>query len=302
MLPFILLGLYWSCTDSELSTPGDEFANYEEGTYSVDIDGIPNDFSEITNVIASDNASQINGSSLEFGTISITLAGPLLEGTYDQSEGTMIMIMNEDGAFLNISQTGGLLPFTLKIKKVNTEEHWVSGTFSGTVFDTASGENSVLTNGVFYKIPYEEGDIDNVNRTLKGDFNDETVDFSTNAKAEGVTTAGVISGENPDGIQTLSITVPGGISEDVFTEENEVVIMVVLGTSENPNDTYSNYNAVTETYLPVSLTINSIDMESNDPRVQGTFSGTITKFTNGVPGEEIIITNGEIDVPIIILP
>ena len=134
---------------------------------------------------------------------------------------------------------------------------------------------------------------------LKANFNDTAFDFSNGANAMGIQTAAVIQGENIDQIQTLSITVPGGIGIGSYTEENNVIFQVNLGTSNNPTDVYTNYNAVTDTYLPVTLNITAVTT-GEYARVLGTFSGTITKFTNGVPGEEITVSQGQINVPVVI--
>src|SRR5690606_21691660 len=92
------------------------------------------------------------------------------------------------------------------------------------------------------------------------------------------------------------ITVPGGLEVGTLTEVDEVMINVSMATSENPNDVYTNYDAENETFLPFTLVITEIT-EGEDARVKGTFTGTIKKFIGGT-GEEIEITQGEIDVPV----
>src|SRR5690606_35231400 len=113
--------------------------------------------------------------------------------------------------------------------------------FTGTVYNSVSGETRTLTNGKFIEIQFMPTPPSN--SILKANFNDTAFDFSTNATASGTQTAAVIQGVNTDQIQTLSITVPGGIAIGSFTEENEVVYQVNLGTSTNPSDVYTNYNA-----------------------------------------------------------
>ncbi len=176
----------------------------------------------------------------------------------------------------------------------------VTGIFSGTVYNTASEDTVQLTNGRFVEIPFilEEGG----DGILKANFGNGTetvlLDFSSNAHATGMTTSAVISGENVDQIQTLSISVPDGIEPGTYTEEDEVTIQVNLGTSENPSDVYTNYDAANDVYLPFNLVITEITADVGG-NVIGTFNGTIQKFAGG-NDEQIEITDGEINVPILI--
>ena len=250
------------------------------------------DYSSITSATSTASESQIRGGNGS-QSIVITIAQALEVGTISQADGaTVIISLGAEGVFTNVDANNELLPLNISITAVNTAAGLVSGNFSGTVYNAAADETRVITNGEFFEIEFEsEAQND---RVLKANFNDQLFDFSTNAMAQGIQTAAVIQGVNVDQIQTLSITIPGGIAVGSFTEANQVVYQVNLGTSENPNDVYSNYDATTDTYLPVTLNITGITAE----RVIGSFTGTITKFTNGVPGEEIIVTSGQINVPI----
>ena len=294
LLPILLLGFLWSCSDSELITPGDEFQNtIESGTYTFELNGVFMDYSSITSATSTASESQIRGGNGS-QSIVLTLAQALEVGTISQADGaTVIISLGAEGVFTNVDANNELLPLNISITAVNTSAGLVSGNFSGTVYNAAADETRVITNGTFFEIQFEaEAEND---RIFKANFNDQLFDFSTNANAQGIQTAAVIQGVNVDQIQTLSITIPGGIAVGSFTEADQVVYEVNLGTSENPNDVYSNYDATTDTYLPVTLNITGITAE----RVIGSFTGTITKFTNGVPGEEIIVTSGQINVPIL---
>jgi hypothetical protein len=301
-LLFAITGFVWSCSDSELLTPGDEFQEpIMPGTYSVEIDGALTDFSETTSVNSNDASTQINGANEEGQTISIMLSSAVSEGTYTQGSNAMIsIVLGGEGIFNNIDSTGQLLPLIVTVTELDMFDMTVSGTFTGSVYNSADETTRELTNGQFVELPLtitEGGDA-----ILKATFgvDDETqteLDFSTNAHATGMTTNAVISGDNVDEIQNLSITVPGGIEAGVtYTEVDEVVIQVNLGTSDNPNDVYTNYDEANDVYLPVSVTIDEItqDVEGN---VIGSFTGTIQKFGSG-NDEQIEITNGMIDVPI----
>ncbi len=294
LLPFLLLGLLWSCSDSELITPGDEFQNTTDpGTYTFELNGVFMDHSVGTTATSSADGSQIRGGNGAGQTIVLSIPQALEVGTFSQTDGaTVIVSLGAEGVFTNVDANNELLPLTINIAVVNSSAGLVTGSFSGTVYNPVSQETRVITNGIFFEIQFEP-DVDN-DRILKANFNDQLFDFSTNAVAQGIQTAAVIKGINIDQIQTLSITVPGGIAVGSFTEADQVVYQVNLGTSGNPNDVYSNYDATTDTYLPVTLNITAITTE----RVIGSFSGTITKFTNGVPGEEITISEGQINVPI----
>jgi len=294
LLPFLLLGLLWSCSDSELITPGDEFQNTTDpGTYTFELNGVFMDYSVGTTATSSAEGSQIRGGNGAGQTIVLSIPQALEIGVFSQADGaTVIVSLGAEGVFTNVDANNELLPLTVNIVAVNSSAGLVTGNFSGTVYNPVSQETRVITNGMFFEIHFEP-EVQN-DRILKANFNDQLFDFSTNAIAQGVQTAAVIQGINIDQIQTLSITVPGGIAVGSFTEADQVVYQVNLGTSGNPNDVYSNYDATTDTYLPVTLNITVITTE----RVIGSFSGTITKFTNGVPGEEITITDGQINVPI----
>lgn len=299
LFAFLTFGLLWSCTDGELQTPGDEFmAGNEDGSYSVEMNGVFKNFSKVTQATSSSGGSDISGTSSAGGSISITLPQVLATGNYTELNGAMVTIMTQEGVFTNMGIDGAPLSFNLSITSVNNSQGFVSGIFSGSVMNLTTDEIVNLTNGKFVKIQFTP--VVNIDRVLEAKFNDELFDFSTNAYAQGITTGAVISGENTNQVQTLSLMIPGGIGVATFTEEDLVEIKVNLGTTNNPSDFYSNYDPVSDTYLPVVLTITSIDLGEGDTagRVKGTFSGTITKFTNGVPGEEIIVTEGKINVPI----
>ena len=294
LLPLLLLGLVWSCSDSELITPGDEFQNTTDpGTYTFELNGVFMDYSVGTTATSAADGSQIRGGNGAGQTIVLSIPQSLEVGAFSQADGaTVIVSMGAEGVFTNVDANNELLPLSVNIIAVNSSAGLVTGNFTGTVYNPVSEETRVITNGMFFEIQFEPEVVNN--RILKANFNDQLFDFSTNAVAQGVQTAAVIHGVNTDQIQTLSITVPGGIAVGTLTEADQVVYQVNLGTSDNPNDVYSNYDATTDTYLPVSLNITVITTE----RVIGSFSGTITKFTNGVPGEEITITDGQINVPI----
>ena len=299
LFAFLMLGLVWSCSDGELQTPGDEYlTGNQDGMYVVDINGVLKNFGKVTQATSSSNGSEIKGTSATGGTISISLPLGLATGNYTELNGAMITIMTPEGVFTNMGMDGVPLAFNLSITSVNNSQGFVSGIFSGSVMNSATEEVLNLTNGKFVKIQFQP--VVNIDRVLEAKFNEELFDFSTNATAQGVTTAAVISGENTNQVQTLSLMIPGGIGVATFTEADLVEIKVNLGTTNNPSDYYSNYDPISDTYLPVTLTITSINLGEGETigRVKGTFSGTITKFVNGVPGEEIIVTEGKIDVPI----
>lgn len=295
LIPFLVLGFLTSCSDSELITPGDEYfpPGMLDGSYTVNIDGVFTDFSTQTTAINNSASSQINGTNQTNGTISIMIPQSLSVGTYDQLDGAMIAISMPDGVYVNSNLTGPL-PFMLNITQLSSGK--VSGLFSGQVFNMATGQTKELSNGSFVKIIIEStpgGDA-----ILKANFDGQTIDFSSNAKAEGIVSAALISGTNPIENQELSITIPGGISVNTYTEEDEVEIKVNLGTSGNPADNYSNFNPTDGTYLPVTLKITGIS-EGENGMVTGTFSGSIAKYVNGVPTNTVQITGGQIKVPIV---
>ena len=303
LLLFLMSGLIWSCSDSELLTPGDEFeVPLEPGTFSVEIDGVLTDFSETTSVMSNDASTQISGANENGQTIHISYPFTLSEGSYSQGLGAMVSVVlgGTNGLYNNSDADGALLPFSITITELDMFHMTVSGVFSGTVYNLASDETVQLTNGRFVKLPFtlEEGG----DGILRANFTNGTetvlLDFSNNAKAMGLTTSAVISGENVDQVQTLSITVPDGIEPGVYTETDEVVIKVNLGSSGNPSDMYTNYDAVNDVYLPFTLTITDITADVGG-NVIGTFSGTIQKFS-GNNDEQIEITDGEINVPVAI--
>jgi len=304
-LLFAITGFVWSCSDSELLTPGDEFQEPElPGTFRVKIDGTLTDFSETTSVSSNEVSTQINGANAEGQMISIMLSSPISETTYNEVSGSTITLVlgGEDGNYMNISETGQFLPLIVKITDIDMLNMTVSGTFSGSVYNASAEVTLELTNGEFFELPLtvtEGGDA-----VLKATFGvDETqqteLDFSSNANATGTTTNAVISGDNVDEIQDLKITIPGGIEAGVtYTEVDEVEIRVNLGTSDNPSDVYTNYDAANDVYLPVSIVINEITQDV-EGHVIGTFTGTIQKF-GSENDEQIAITNGIIEVPILV--
>lgn len=303
LLLFLMSGLIWSCSDSELITPGDEFAiPLPAGTFIVDVDGELIDFSETTSVFSNDASTQISGANENGQSINISFTSSIAEGSYIQGTGAMVALTmgGTNGTYLNSDADGQLLPFQVTITELDMFNMVVSGVFSGTVYNVASEETLQLTNGKFVQIPFtlEEGG-DGILRANFGNGTDTVLlDFSSNAQAVGTTTSAVISGENSDQIQTLSISVPDGIEPGIYTEEDEVMIQVNLGTSGNPSDVYSNYDAANEIYLPFTLVITEITADVGG-NVIGTFNGIIQKFTTG-NDEQIEITDGEINVPIAI--
>lgn len=299
-LVLVLFGLIYSCSDSELLTPGDEFQTpVLPGTFSAELDGTLYDFSETVSAVSGDATSSLDGANEEGQTIKISFPESMGEGTFNQGGNAMVMLSlgGDLGNFANISATGQLLPLEVQITEFNMFDMVVTGKFTGEVMNIASGETMEITNGIFKEIPFilvEGGD-----GILKGKFDNILLDFSNNAQATGQITNAVISGEN-DEMQTFKIIVPDGIEVGTFTEEDEIIFEVSLGTTEDPNEFYTNYDEENDEFLPVTLVITEITQDV-EGRVLGTFSGTIKKFTGGT-GEEIQITEGEIDVPIIISP
>lgn len=294
----MVVGLFWSCSDSELITPGDEFlTEVESGTYTVERDGVFTDYSTVTSANSNEAASNINGANSIGESISILLPGNLALGTFTETQGAVIvLIMNDGSAYTNINLSGELLPFTVVITDIDFTTGLVSGNFFGSAYNMVSDQTISLTNGLFFEIQFEP--ISTADHLLQGDFNGETIDFSTDAQATGITTAALISGHNAVENQSLSITIPGGIAVGTYTEANNVVIQVNLDSSGIPGDYYTNYDATTDTYLPVTLNISSV-VGTTEGSVQGTFSGEITKFVGGVPTDVVTITNGQINVPIV---
>jgi hypothetical protein len=301
LLSFLFFGFLWSCSDSELITPGDEFLTViDPGTYTVDVDGATEDFSYVTQAINDPAESQINGTAMSGKSISISLTESLSTGVHSQIDGARITLnLGADGIFTNIAEDGTALPLNISISQVNNNLGIVSGSFDATVFNVVTGATKILTNGNFYMIEFEPT-VSN-DRILKADFNGTAFDFSSEAKASGIATAAIISGFNVNQIQNLSINIPGGIAVGTYTEENNVVVRVQLGTSNDPNDYYTNYNATTDEYLPFTLNVTQITADVGG-RVLGNFTGTITKFVNGQATEEIEITNGVINVPVVVTP
>jgi len=303
LLLFLMSGLIWSCSDSELVTPGDEFQiPLAPGTFSVEIDSELTDFSETTSVMSNDVSTQISGANENGQSINFSIASPLAEGNYNQGAGVIVSLNlgGEDGPYLNIDDQGQFLPFKITITDLDMVDMVVSGTFSGTVYNMNAEETLELTNGQFVELPFTmEAGGDGI---LRANFSNGTdtvlLDFSSNAQATGMMTSAVISGENVDQVQTLSISVPDGIEVGTYTETDEVVIQVNLGTSDNPSDVYTNYDAANDVYLPFNLVITEITSDV-DGHVIGTFSGTIQKFGSG-NDEQIEITDGEINVPIVV--
>ncbi len=299
-LVMVFLVIFQSCSDSELLTPGDEFLTpVLPGTYSAELDGTLYDFSTTVSAVSNDAATSIDGANEEGQTIKISFTQPLQEGTYNQGGGAMIMLTlgGDLGNFANINSAGQLQPLIVHISELNMFDMVVTGTFSGEVMNITTGEEFEITNGIFNEIPFtmEEGG----DGILKGKFDNVLLDFSTDAHATGQVTNALITGQN-DELQDLRIIVPGGLEVGTFTEEDEVIIEVSLGTTEDPNEFYTNYDEENDEYLPVSVTITEITQDVQG-RVIGTFTGTIKKFTGGVD-EEIEVTQGEIDVPIIVSP
>lgn len=292
----LVFGFLYSCSDSELITPGDEFQMpMIPGTFTAELNGELTDFSETTSVNSNDVATSINGENEEGQSISISFPRTLQQGTYNQATGAIISIVmgGEAGTFMNLGATGQILPLSVSIIDLNMAEQVVTGIFTGEVYNAVSEETLLVTNGRFFEIPFTI--VDGGDGILKAKFDNVLLDFSTDAVAVGNVTNATISGLSDD-MQNLTITVPEGLEVGTLTEANEVVVQVTLGTSGNPNDVYSNYDATTETFLPFTLIITEIT-EGVDGRVKGTFTGTIKKFVGGVD-EEIEITEGEIDVPV----
>ncbi len=300
LLVLVFFGLFYSCSDSELLTPGDEFQTpILPGTFTAELDGVFHDFSETASVTSNDAKTIIDGVNTEGQSIKISFPATLAEGTFSQGGGAMIMLImgGDAGTFLNVNTSGQMLPFKVKITELNMAARVVSGNFSGEVMNFLSGETLTITNGIFKEIPFtiEQGG----DGILKGKFDNVLLDFSTDAIATGNITHATISGQNAE-LQNLKITVPGGLEVGSFTEADEMIIEVSLGTTGNPNDVYTNYDEENDAYLPVTLVISQITQDI-EGRVIGTFKGTIKKFTGGT-GEEIEITDGVIDVPIVVTP
>lgn len=297
---FLAVGVIWSCSESDLMTPKDAFLDkVDPGTYEVEINGTLNDYSLATYAVSDPMGSQINGTRNAVNSISISMPGQLQKGIFSQLDGVTIAIMTPQGILSNIGPSGEL-PLVLEITDVKNNKGLVSGNFYGQVYNLDTEEILELTNGLFKEIEFDP--ITSDNRILQAEFNGTLFDFSTGAQASGATTAAIISGYSSDQIKTLSIMVPGGISEGTFTEEDGVVLSVILDTSGSPDDVYTNFNAASNTFLPVTLKITQIILgdDAAPGRVKGVFSGTIAKFSGGNPQEEIEVTEGKIDVPIVI--
>src|SRR5690606_27238822 len=302
-LLFAITGFVWSCSDSELLTPGDDFQEpLMPGTHTVEIDGVFSDFSATTAVNSNDASTQINAANAAGQTISIMLSSPIADTTYNQATGAMIsIVLDGEGIFNNIDSTGQFLPLIVEVTELDMFNMTVSGTFTGSVYNSTDETTRILTNGQFVELPLTitEGGDAILKATFGVDDTQVELDFSTNANATGTTTNAVISGENVDEIQDLILTIPDGIEEGVtYTEVDEVIIRVNLGTSDNPSDVYTNYDAANDVYLPVSITIDEITQDV-EGHVIGTFTGTIQKFGTG-NDEQIEVTNGIINVPILV--
>lgn len=285
----------YSCSDSELITPGDEFFTaLPAGTYQAEFDGELMDFSEVTAAYSNATSTEINGESEEGRTIQLRFSETLLEGTYAQQDGAMIIVNlgGAEGLFRNINAAGQLLPLTIQITKINMVDKVVSGKFSG-MMSNMEGVEMEVTNGVFQEIPFEI--LEGGDGILNAKFNGVFLDFSNNAMASGAVTSAIISGEN-DELQTIKITVPGGLEVGTLTEADQLLFEVFISTTDSPNEMYTNYDAANDEYLPVILNIIEIE---DAGRVKGTFTGVIKKFNSGVD-EEINITEGIIDVPVLI--
>lgn len=295
LLLISFFGFMYSCSDSELLTQGEEFQfPVESGTYAVKLDGILYDFSESTTVNSTNSATDIDGANALGQSINIYFPTILSESAFNQNQGALVTIsLGAEGTFMNIDENGQLLPFSVRVTDLNMAQKEVSGTFSGQIMNIVNGEKRTVTDGVFKEILFtiEDGG----DGILKAKFNNVDLDFSIDALAAGNVTNATISGKNEQ-LQNLKITIPQGLQVGTFTEANQVVVEVILETSQNPSDTYTNFDAATNTYLPFSLVITEITSGANG-RVKGTFTGTINQF-NGTASQEILITNGEIDVPV----
>lgn len=298
----ILLAFVWSCSDSELFTPGDEYLDkVTKGAYQVKMNGVLEKFSKTTGAISNVNGSEIYGMSGMGNMISIVLPKKLSAGIFDETQGAVITIMTEEGVFSNMDFTGALTPFFLEITSINNSAGLVSGKFSGTVSNMLGGESIVLTEGIFNLIEFDPS-APQIQWVLSAKFAGVDFDFSQNAKAEGMVTSAIITGDNVAQAQTLTLKVPGGISVKTYTEEDEVSISVNLGLSGDSDDVYTNYDELTETYLPVKINITGVNIGDEDQpaEVIGTFSGKISKFTDGIPGDIVEVTHGQIRVPIVV--
>lgn len=298
LLIVIAFGTLWSCSDSELITPGDEFViETEPGTYTVEMNGVVEDFSQITSANSNTTTSNISGANSIGESISILLPNALSVGTFTEVEGARVTILMNDGtSFVNVDEMAELLPLTVVISEVDNSNGLVTGTFYGTVYNATTEEIITLTNGLFFEIEFVP--TETTDRILEANFNDELIDFGTDAQAITSASETVISGVNAVENQTLSITIPGEIAIGNYTEADNVVFQVNLASSGSPNDVYTNYDTTTDTYLPVSITISNVTETTDDGRIVGSFSGEIAKFVNGVATDVITVTAGQIDVSI----
>lgn len=304
-LMFVLMGLavFNSCSDSELLTPGDEFQiPMDPGTFIVDIEDETTDFSESAHVNSNDASTHINGSNDLGQSITLSISSKMIKESFNQTTGASILLVLGSGTvnYTNFDENGQLLPLTIRITEIDMADQVVTGSFEGKVYNLSNDETLELTKGKFYKIPFtiSDGGDGIFKATFSNGDSEQELDFSNNAQAMGTTTNAVISGENVDEIQTMKISIPDGIEEGMtYTEADEVKFEVQLGTTDNPNDFYTNYDAENDVYLPVSITITEITSDVQG-KVIGTFSGTIQKFTDG-NDEQIEISNGIIEVPIV---
>src|SRR5690606_11256623 len=99
LFAFALFGLLLSCNDSELFTPGDEFlgGGITAGTYQVELNGNLWKFDDTTEAQSDAIQSYINGSNDNGNTISISKIRTLSTGTYTEADGTMVVLMMNNG-------------------------------------------------------------------------------------------------------------------------------------------------------------------------------------------------------------
>ena len=157
LLPLLLLGLVWSCSDSELITPGDEFQNTTDpGTYTFELNGVFMDYSVGTTATSAADGSQIRGGNGAGQTIVLSIPQSLEVGAFSQADGaTVIVSMGAEGVFTNVDANNELLPLTVNIMAVNSSAGLVTGNFTGTVYNPVSEETRVITNGMFFEIQFE---------------------------------------------------------------------------------------------------------------------------------------------------
>lgn len=294
LLVIVFFGLVYSCSDSELITPGDEFViPLEPGTFIADLNDETFDFSAVVSANSDEVATSINGVSKGGESISLTFQSPIIEGNFNQLEGATITIETQTGIYINIGETGELLPLSIKVTEVDMAAKTVTGTFTATVYSLVLDEKLEVTNGKFHEIPFTLSE--ESNSTLKALFDGAPLDFNTDAAAINDASLSTISGVS-NTMENLIISVPQELEIGTFTDVEGVIIQLKIGTSTDPNDVYTNYDAASSTTLPVSIVITELT-EGTDARIKGRFIGKIKKFVGGT-GEEIDITDGEFDVPV----